>query len=338
MKKVFETAQLGNLQLKNRLIRSATWEGLGNQNGAITQHLLDICRGLAAGGVGAIVCGFTSVSEYDYRLEDVVRLSNDTLIESHRQLPDLVHEYDCTILPQIALGYYNRVGAATRETDIPVDLLTKEDIDRIREMFVDTACRAEKAGYDGVQIHAAHRFFLSRFISPSYNHRKDEYGGPAESRGKIIVEIVRAIRQECPQLHISMKINSYDDGLTPEDSLIICKMCADAGLNSVEVSGTGTMKTGVRPGVNEAYFKEFAIKLGQMVDIPVILVGGHRSLSNMEHVLNEGRIDFLSLSRPLIREPDLPNLLRSGKSKTAKCVSCNQCLNTPGHVCIFNLK
>ena len=136
-----------------------------------------------------------------------------------------------------------------------------------------------------------------------------------------------------------MKINCSDfmlGGLTPSDSLFICKQCVSLGLDSIEVSGAGTSVPRIKPGVNEAYFQDFALALAEEVNIPVILVGGHRSAEHMEAVLNKGKIEFLSLSRPLIREPDLPNRWRSGDNAPAKCVSCNMCYRTPSHQCVFN--
>ena len=164
------------------------------------------------------------------------------------------------------------------------------------------------------------------------------YGGSPENRGRIIVDIMKGIRTKAPSLNITMKINSSDfmrEGLMPDESLSIFKLYADEGIDSIEVSGNGTSVAGIKPGVNEAYFKEFALSLAEVTDVPVILVGGHRSFESMEKVLNEGRIDFLSLSRPLIREADLPNRWKSGDKIPAQCVSCNMCYRTPGHECIF---
>ena len=137
-----------------------------------------------------------------------------------------------------------------------------------------------------------------------------------------------------------MKINSSDftfGGLDENGSMRICLACAPY-LDSIEVSGNGTSVGGIRPGVNEAYFKRFAHFLAEKVDIPVILVGGHRSVDNMNNVLNEGKIEYLSLSRPLIREPDLIERWQNGECSPAKCVSCNMCYRTPAHKCIFRLR
>ena len=337
MKTIFDKMDLGNLRLKNRLIRSATWEGLADKAGHMPEALYQTYEALAAGGVGCIITGFTSVADNDDYFGGMARLSNDGLIPEHRRLVEQIHRYDCPVIVQIAMGEYSAHG----QRDIAIDALSGEDIAQIRDLFVNAAVRAKGAGYDGVQIHAAHGFFLSRFISPACNHRTDAYGGTAEKRGAILLEIMRGIREKAPGLHVTMKINSGDfipGGLTAPESMAVCKACAEAGMDSIEVSGNGTSVAGIRPGVNEAYFREFAEKLAREVSIPIILVGGHRSIKSMEQVLNETEIVCLSLSRPLVREPDLPNRWAAGDTSPSKCVSCNMCYQTPGHRCAFAMR
>lgn len=332
-KKLFERVKLGKLELKNRLIRSATWAGLADVSGHMPEKLYQIYEGLAKGGVGAIITGFTSVSDDDHYFGGMARLSSDDLISEHRRLTELCHTERCPVMSQLALGEY--AGG------VEPDYMTGDDIRIVISLFVGAAVRAEKAGYDGIQIHAAHGFFLSRFISPAYNHRKDAYGGSPESRGQIILDIIKGIRKEAPSLHISMKINSNDfmrGGLTTQESAAICKFCADMGIDSIEVSGNGTSVSSIKAGVNEAYFSEFALTLAEIVNIPIILVGGHRSVENMEKVLNAGKVEFLSLSRPLIREPDLPNRWIKRDNAPARCISCNMCYQTPGHECVFRIR
>lgn len=337
MKHIFETVQLGNLVLRNRMIRSATWEGLADEVGHMPEQLYQVYERLAKGGVGAIITGFTSVASDDLYFDGMARISADMLIKEHQRLVGICHDENTPVIAQLALGEYN--GSQQRNMDI--DELTAADIGKVIELFVAAAQRAARAGYDGVQLHAAHHFFLSRFISPACNHRQDEYGGDAVGRGKLLLDILRGIKAAAPRLHVMTKINCNDfmaGGLRPEDSLVICQMLANAGIEAIEVSGNGTSVAGIRAGVNEAYFKDFALTLADTVNIPVILVGGHRSIENMEQILNEGKIEFLSLSRPLVREPNLPLRWQNGDTSPAKCVSCNMCYQTPGHECVFRLK
>ncbi|MBR1382340.1 MAG: NADH:flavin oxidoreductase [Ruminococcus sp.] len=324
MKTIFDKTTMKNLDLKNRLFRSATWEALADSDGHFDEEIYDIYDELAAGGVGCIISGFTSVYDNDHYFGGMARLSNDGLIPEHKRLTDTVHAHGVPIIAQLAMGEYKGKE---------IDELTAEDIGAIRELFIKAADRAVQAGYDGVQIHAAHSFFLSRYISPAYNHR-------TKTPETLIIDIAKAIRDRHPDLHITMKINSSDfmfGGLDENGAMRICLSCAPY-LDSIEVSGNGTSVGGIKAGVNEAYFEKFALALTEKVEIPVILVGGHRSIENMNKVLNDGKIEYLSLSRPLIREPELINRWQNGECSPAKCVSCNMCYRTPAHKCIYKLR
>lgn len=328
MKKIFDEVELNSLKLKNRLVHSATWEGMADSAGHMPKELYDVYENLAKGGVGLIITGFTSVYDDDHLFDGIVRLANDKLIDEHKKLTEVVYKENSKIFVQLALGEYKMLNP---------DDLTKGDIDDIIKLFVNAAKRAKLAGYDGVQIHAAHNFYLSKFISPAYNHRTDEYKG---GDSKILVDILKEIRNEVGDTHISIKINCNDfipRGLTKVQSMKICKDLINEGIDSIEVSGNGTSVAGIRAGVNEAYFKDFAIELANDKNANMILVGGHRSIENMEKVLNESNIKCLSLSRPFIREPNLIKRWESGDLSPSKCISCNKCYNTVNHKSIFNL-
>lgn len=267
MKNVFEATQLGKLEVKNRLVRSATWEGIAHEDGGITEPAYAIYEELAKGGVGAIITGFTSVSDHDFYIDGPMRLSHDGLIPQHQRLVELIHRGRCAVIAQLALGAYYRQGI-----QVEPDEMTTDEIRQVIGWFVSAAVRARKAGYDGVQIHAAHFFFLSRFISPRGNHRTDAYGG--ENRVRILLDILAGIREQAPGLHITAKINCSDftyGGLDEQESLRICKALAKAGIDSIEVSGNGTSVPGIRPHVNEGYFAPFAARLAEEVEVPVIL-------------------------------------------------------------------
>ena len=237
-KKLFETAKLGNLTLKNRLIRSATWEGIALPDGGITDEAYAIYDELAKGGVGAIITGFTSVADNDRYFGGMMRLSRDELIPQYRKLVDLIHAENCPVIAQLALGGFYRSGRLTEPDD-----MTMEEIQNVVQMFIAAARRAKEAGFDGAQIHAAHFFFLSRFISPAVNHRADAYGGSTENRMRILLDILSGIRTAVPGLHVTVKINCSDfayHGLDETESLTICKALAEARIDSIEVSGNGT--------------------------------------------------------------------------------------------------
>lgn len=221
---------------------------------------------------------------------------------------------------------------------LEADDLNVDQIHDIVSLFGDAAKRAASAGFDGVQIHAAHGFYLSRFLSPVYNHRQDAYSGRNRNRATILTDILADIRVKAPGLHVTMKINCSDfvpGGVKPNDALETILVTAQAGLDSVEISGNGTSVAGVRAGVDEGYFLPFAKVLKQVCDIPVILVGGCRSVEKMNEAVEGDNIDLISLSRSLIRETELIQRWEEGNLAPSKCVSCNGCCRSPGHKCVF---
>ncbi len=337
MKKIYEEIKLNHLTARNRLVRSATWEGIARPDGSVTEEAYEIYNELAAGSVGTIITGFTSVALHDYYFGGMMRLCDDALIPQYKRLTDIIHAHGTPVITQLALGaYYREVNGQYRQVE--PDDMTADEIKLVIRQFIDAAVRAEKAGFDGVQIHAAHFFFLSRFISPAVSHRKDEYGGTLENRSRILIEILRGIRKAVPTLHITIKINCSDftyGGLDGEDCVAICKLLDAAGIDSIEISGNGTSLAGIRAHKNEGYFVPVAAKVAEVVNCPVIVVGGFRSLDTMEAVLNSTKIDFISLSRPLLREPDLPQKMAQDAGYTSKCVSCNACYSSPAHKCVF---
>lgn len=337
MKRIIDPVEMRHLTTKNRLVRSATWEGIANPDGGIPDEAYEIYEELAGGGVGSVITGFTSVALHDYYFGGMMRLCNDALIPQYKKLVDIIHAENCPVITQLALGaYYREINGRYIQVE-PDDMTTKE-IQLVVRQFIDAAVRAEKAGFDGVQNHAAHFFFLSRFISPAVNHRTDAYGGSTENRARILLDILSGIRAAAPSLHITVKINSSDfthGGLDEAECLTICRLLDAAGIDSIEVSGNGTSVAGIKAHVNEGYFAPCAARVAEEISCPVMVAGGFRSADTMEDVLNSTKIELISLSRPLLREPDLPNRMNVDHSVVSKCISCNRCYSSPAHKCVF---
>lgn len=333
MKNLFDAVKLNRLELRNRIFRSATWEALADAEGNLTAPLYEIYSELAKGGVGAIVTGITTISPHDNLLEGIVQFHSDKFIPQHQKLTAAAHEHGAKIFLQAAIVdsvFY--IGGELCQ--IPIAKLSAENISEVVELFQKAALRAESAGYDGIQIHAAHFFFLSKFISPLFN--------PNKNRAEILGEILDAIRKVCGKTFcVTAKINGDDftqGGLKISDCIAACEIMKLHGIDSAEISGNYTSRD-AKVFVSEGYFKEFAVAVkNSLPDLKIILVGGHRSFEEMTKILNETAIEFLSMSRPLIREPNLINRWQRGDLKPSACVSCNACYNTPAHKCIFNLK
>ena len=337
MKNIWDPVELNNLNTRNRLIRSATWEAIATPDGSLKEEAYTIYSELAKGGVGAIITGFISVAPYDHSSDGTMRLCDDAVIPQYRKLVDVIHAEGCPVIAQLALGDYYREKNG-RYTQVELDDMREDEIQLVIRRFIDAAVRAEAAGFDGVQLHAAHFFFLSRFISPAANHRTDAYGGSTEHHSRILLEIMDGIRKAAPSLHITIKINSGDfisGGLDKAECIAICKLLDQAGIDSIEISGNGPSVGGIKAHVNEGYFALVAAAVAEAVSCPVMVVGGFRSMDMMEAVLNQTKIEFIALSRPLLREPDLPNKIKAGSFSISKCISCNRCYSSPSHRCIF---
>lgn len=327
MKSIFDKTDISGHSIKNRIVRSATREALADEHGHITEPLFDLYKELAEGNIGMIITGMTTADANDRPERRMPGLYNELFIEENQRLTAIVHQHNTLILPQISL---DRAGAD------PADLSLNE-IETIRKAFLNTARIAQLSGYDGIQLHAAHGWLLSRFLSPAHNQRTDQYGGSPINRTKLLSEIVQCIRSESgSDFLITVKINCADfsyGGLEEDDSLIICQELAANGIDAIEVSGNNTSRTDIDTPEDEGYFFSFAKTLADTVDIPVILVGGHRSIENMNKLLNLSKITCLSLSRPFIKEPHLMKRWANGDTFPSQCTSCNSCYRIPGHRC-----
>ncbi|MBI1811411.1 MAG: NADH:flavin oxidoreductase, partial [Nitrospirae bacterium] len=323
MSELFQKAFIGNMEIRNRFVRSATWEGMAGENGEVTEPLIEIYRDLAKGGVGLILTGAAFFTKRGKAIFNQLGADNNALIPGLKRLTEAVHRQGGKIALQ--LGHV-----------MPVEM-SINDIKRVVNEFAEAARRAKESGFDGVEIHAAHGYLLSQFLSPYSNRRTDEYGGSIENRARIIFEIYDAVREKIGRDYpVMIKINSSDfdggAGLSPEDSLWVCKRLSDMGIDAIELSG-GILASGelmpARAGINspekEAYFRDYAKQFKLHLKCPLILVGGLRSLEVMEDIYREGSAQFFSISRPLISEPDLIKKWQSGDRKKARCISCNKC-------------
>lgn len=347
MPHLFEPCDLAGIPVRNRFVRSATWEGLATEKGAPTERLTAMMAALAEGEVGLIISSHAYVRQDGQAGPWQLGVYEDDLVSAYRQMTEAVHTRGGKIVLQLAHAGYFANPKLTRTPPLCPSLvdslstsprreISLEDIEGIVKAFGEAARRARDAGFDGVQIHSAHGYLLSQFLSPAFNHRTDAYGGPIANRMRIHLAVVAAIRRAVGDTFpLLVKMNCSDfieDGLTLQDAIQAGKALLAAGVRTIELSGgvlTGGKLSPSRMGIHteerEAYFQEEARAFKKAIPTPLILVGGLRSVPVCERLLEEGAADFFSLCRPLIREPALVRRWRSGDLQRAKCLSDNQC-------------
>lgn len=348
MKAIYEYVDIGGLTIKNRIIRSATQEGSADQSGKVTPALLSIYENLAAGGVGAIITAMIGVDESSRVYPQMLKAYGDAFVPDFSELVARVHKHDCKIIVQLAhtgaKASPDHGGNPLAPSDFPINpdrparSMTMEEIQKLAQSFAEAAIKCRESGADGVQIHAAHGYLLSQFTSPVFNKREDEYGGNLSNRARIVFDVYDAIRGAVgDEYPVYIKINSedrVDGGLTLEESIWICSELEKRGINGIEVSGGLAVSRESAPVQmikntnDEGTFARNALTIAEKVSVPVISVGGYRTPDMIESWLNKGNIQAVSLCRPLISEPDLPNRWKAGDRKKARCISCNRCFDT----------
>lgn len=395
---IFTPGKIGNIEIKNRLIRSATYENAATSGGEVTDALVNFYRRLGRGGTGLIITGIGCVMDGHHAPHRAMRADDDRFIPGLSKIPEMIHGLGNSARVMLQLHHPGR--QIIREEDRPATLpfmppallkhlqlmaskaegnpatqphapvhpepvapsarldtlfdrtpraLTTQEVETIVEAFAQGIRRARDAGFDGVQLHAAHGWLLSAFLSPHTNQRDDRYGGSTENRTRIVCEIYERGRQLAgSDFPILIKINTTDffsDGTNLPEAQRVARVLSTTGFDAIETSGgmwesvtrpkeelgwppylLPESRTGIQTQDQEAYFLPGAQAVKAQADLPVILVGGVRSRQKAAEILTSGAADFISLSRPLIRQPDLPNLWQRGESDKSTCISCNGCL------------
>jgi 2,4-dienoyl-CoA reductase-like NADH-dependent reductase (Old Yellow Enzyme family) len=349
MTKLFERTSINGMSLSNRFVRSATWEGLADKDGSVTPRLIEMMMELVKGEVGLIISSYAFVIPAGKSGPGQLAVYDDRFLPGLREMVQAVHSTGGKIALQIVHGgiFANfqltgvePIGPSAGEKDSQPTCrpMSTENIAEIISAFTRAAVRAKQAGFDAIQIHAAHGFLLSEFLSPAFNRRTDEFGGTLENRARLLLEVVRSIRKAIgTDYPILVKLNAEDfleNGMTREEAVQVSQMLEEASVDAIEFSG-GTVaspKTLMppRPGMlkvpeNEVYYRETARLYKQKVNIPLMLVGGIRSYQVADALIESGTADYIALSRPLICEPGLVKRWRECDLRKAECVSDNEC-------------
>ena len=323
---------------KNRFFKSAMEEQLAKQNQP-TMPLVQLYDTWAKGGAGVLVTGNVMVTE------NGKGSINDVVLTDERSLPTLQQwakagtQNDTLLIMQI-----NHAGKQSPKVLSPTPVapsavalqgmdgfinppraLTEAEIDTLIQQFATTAKIAEKAGFSGVQIHAAHGYLISQFLSPHHNRREDKWGGSLENRMQFLVEIYHAIRTAVqPEFLVGLKLNSADfqkGGFDEADSIQVVQKMAELGIDFIEISGGNyenpeMLSTKASSQKREAFFLDYAEKARAVCNVPLIITGGFRSENAMNEALQSGHLDFIGIARPFALQPDLPNQIQQGYYQT----------------------
>lgn len=378
MEHLFSQGKIGNLTTANRIIHSATYEGMASSSGEVTEELLKRYKDLARGGIGIIIPGYMYVHPLGQAMKHQTGIYSDKMLPGLTKLAETIHQQGGKVVFQLSHAgrqtskkIIGRTPLAPSERDRdPVYFskskrMAEKDIARVVKAFSDAAARAVRAGADGIQIHACHCYLVNEFLSPYFNLRNDVWGGTDEKRFRFLRSIILEFHKEMPPgmpLLVKLNVNDFtpEKGITVPLAVKYAKWLADLKIDGLEIScgspvysfmnmcrgdvpvddlisglpvwkkPMALLKLAGMKGkfdLEEGYNLGAAMKIKPVIgNMPLILVGGVRRISQMEYILEKGYADFIAMSRPFIREPFLAKKFKKGKQDVASCVSCNKCL------------
>jgi 2,4-dienoyl-CoA reductase-like NADH-dependent reductase (Old Yellow Enzyme family) len=340
---LFKPYRIGELEIRNRFIRSATTSAWSDEHGVVRDEMIRFYGQLTEGGVGLIIKGHLYIDPRGKAHIGMAGIHDDSAVPKLKELTDAVHSHGGAILAQINYGGYQ---ASAGERMGPSDYkgkgwearaMTPHEIWDAIERFGAASERAIRAGFDGVQLHAAHGYLISEFLSKHANTRTDEWGGDLKNRMRLLREVYLDIRGRLgSDAVISMKMNCDDfsvDGFTVDESAQVAHAMAALGIDMIEVSGGGIggedkyrgRARHTDPALSEPSFAGHCEKIRATTKPKTLaLVNGFRTRAAMQAVVDRGVADLISMSRPFIREPDLVKRLQEGQGEVS-CIRCDAC-------------
>ena len=356
---IAKKGQIGNLEIKNRLVMTAMGVGVGDHSGIVPDEFIEFYTQRARGGAGLIITEITRVNNVHGVGEyDQLSLADDNVIPSFQKLADSVHQYGTKIFAQLhhpgreshlvlnpsVKELVSSSPFPSRIAPEPTRALTIEEFHSLVKDFADAAVRAQKAGLDGVEIHAGHGYLITQFLSANDNFREDEYGGSLENRMRFLMEIIAAIREACgSEFPISVRLSSSEfldgvgirHGITLEESIRTAVACEKAGVNLINVS-SGTHFTGntiVEPTTYQQGWKlGLAAEIKKNLTIPVAATSVFRDPEFCDETLGSGAIDFVAMGRSWLADPEWGEKALSGRADDIrKCLGCMYCFETAGN-------
>ena len=343
--KLFTPIKIGKLEIKNRFMRSATWDAMADSTGLVTERSAALYHEINTGGIGLIITGFAFVS-FPLGQAGIGQygIYNDKMIPGWQPIIKEAHNNGSKIAMQIVHGGIAAANFTGKELSFcavseipklaarPHHEMTDEEIEGVIADFVAAGVRVREAGFDAVQLHGAHGYLISQFASPLFNKRTDKWGGSPENRRRFHLEIISRLRKALgPDYPILIKFGVQDDkeaGMTLSEGLETCWQMVKAGINSIEVSaGVGSAIARLREGeIGKIVFRERAAAAKKAVNVPIAVVNGIRNPEVAAEIIASVDADMISMSRPFIREPHLLLRWQQGDNSAAKCISCGKCM------------
>jgi 2,4-dienoyl-CoA reductase-like NADH-dependent reductase (Old Yellow Enzyme family)/thioredoxin reductase len=353
LRKIFEPANIGRMQLKNRMVMPPMGTNYAEAGGAVSQRMLDYYEARARGGVGLVIvegsapsvrCNISFQGSPSYQAS----LGDDRFIPGWRKLTDAAHKHDARIAIQIMHGTLEnwdgkavQVGPSSVTVPArvmgvlagpPHELTVGEIAERV-EWFASAARRAREAGFDGVEVHGAHQYIVAAFLSSATNRRNDKYGGSVENKARLLVEILQAIKKEAgSDFPVWVRFNArewgVENGITVEETEQMVPLVVKAGAQALHVSGygVGSYITTAPICDTQGFLVPLAEQVKKLTSVPVIAVG-RLDLELGERILKEGKADLIAIGRRLLADPELPNKAAEGRlDEVNSCIGCMECI------------
>ena len=329
MKDIFDECQLGEFKLNSRVIRTGTWETETEEGGFLSPAIFDRYEKISSSGTGLIISEMFVLDNKDRFAPYSSNLNYRGFIKDYQMITDICHNNNVSILGQLAFFYYDDGDNQKAEAND----LTVEGIRKLQAEVIMAAKKFSFAGFDGIQIDMGNNFYLTRFISPYFNQRNDQYGGSTENRVRIASEIIKVIKKTM-DMHVSIRINPWDvrkGGITADESIAIAKELEKAGAGSIQL--TARTISYLYDGAEKNPFLVYVDKLIEEVNIPVILGGSLRDMKSMNDVLNNTNVEFMSMSKPFVAQADFLAEWKENGEGISICQSCNNCYSKKTSTC-----
>ena len=323
MKDLFDYCEFGNLKLNSRIVRTGLWESQREKSGNFTPEIYDRYENIAASGVGLIITELFSLYPRDVFSKYSHTTHYTQFVREAKDLTDLVHIYDVPIFAQLGMVQYNKKA----HQNVRIEEMTLEDIRKVQTDMIIAAQKFDYGGFDGIQLGLGNYYFLSRFINPSFNTREDKYGGNTLNRLRMVLEIIKVIKQNT-KLHINCRLNAFDgttNGMTLSETIEVAKLLEKFGVDSLQITRPRSPQFFTVKNTDRNPLIDATEKILENVSIPVILGGGATRQNQIRDILNTTDIDFISMQRPFVNDPSFLVDWQLEGNGESRCITCNNC-------------